>query len=146
MSLSPRCSRCEWTRLQELFMRRHEVQEQRRAPCAHLLGTPSNALASGALDWCPEWHLEYRIARDGAAYNREEFKNHYGCECFDAYWAEAKDATEAQKHARLLSVLRSHCDRLRMRKVAAAFRCHTQFDDAIIENIASFVAACLTEM
>ena len=79
-------------------------------------------------------------------HNIVEFENHYGCEWVDEYWAEAEDATEAQKHVRLLSVLRSHCDRLRMRKVAAAFRCHTQFDDAIIENIASFVAARLTEM
>ena len=145
MSLSPRPSRCEWTRLQELFMRRHEVQEQRRAPCAHLLGTPSNALASGALDWCPGWHLQYRIARDGAAYNREEFKTHYGVK-FREFWDKAVEAAEAQKHVALLSALRSHCDRHRMRKVAAAFRCHTQFDDAIIENIASFVAARLTEM
>ena len=89
---------------------------------------------------------QYRIARDNLAYSREEFKNYYGCNRFRAYWDEAAEATEAQKHVALLSVLRSHCDRLRMRKVAAAFRCHTQFDDAIIENIASFVAARLKEM
>ena len=44
-----------------------------------------------------------------------------------------------QKHVALLSVLRARCDQVRMRKVAAAFRSHTRLDDAIIENIASFV-------
>ena len=50
-----------------------------------------------------------------------------------AYWAEANEATEAEKHAAL---------RLRVRhrriKVAAAFLCHTRFDDAITEKIVSF--------
>ena len=49
-----------------------------------------------------------------------------------AYWAEANEATEAEKHAAL---------RLRVRhrriKVAAAFLCHTRFDDAITEKIVS---------
>ena len=73
------------------------------------------------------------------AYSREEFKNYYGCKRFRAYWDEAVEATEAQKHVALLSVLRTHCDRHRMRKVAATFWYHSRFDDAIIDNIASFV-------
>ena len=132
----------EQTRLQELWLRRPSAP----ACAPHLLGTPSNVLASGAQEWFPEWHLQYRVARDGLAYSREAFKSYYGCERFRAYWDEAAEATEAQKHVALLSVLRSHCDRVRMRKLAAAFRCHTRFDDAIIENIASFVAArCLSD-
>ena len=132
------CSPCvalEQTRLQELWLRRPLAP----ACTPQLLGTPSNVLASGAHDWFPEWHLQYRIARDNLAYSREEFKNYYGCTRFRAYWDEAVEATEAQKHVALLPVLRSRCDRHRMGKVAAAFRCHTRFDDAIIDNIASFV-------
>ena len=132
----------EQTRLQELWLRRPSAP----ACAPHLLGTPSSFLASGALDWFPEWHLQYRVARDGLAYSREAFKSYYGCKRFRAYWDEAAEATEREKHVALLSVLRSHCDQVRMRKVAAAFRCHTRFDDAIIENIASFVAArCLSD-
>ena len=79
----------------------------------------------------PEWHLQYKFARDGKAYSREEFKHYYG-ERFRAFWDEANEATEAEKHAAL---------RLRVRhrriKVAAAFLCHTRFDDAITEKIVS---------
>ena len=78
----------------------------------------------------PEWHLQYKFARDGKAYSREEFKNYYGGDRFRAYWAEAKEATEAQKHA-----LRS---RVRI-NVAAAVLCHTRADDATIEEIVSFL-------
>jgi len=130
-----RCIALEQTRLQELWLQRPSALGY----ASYLLGTPSNILASGAQDWFPEWHLQYRIARDSLAYSREEFKKHYGCKRFRAYWDEAVEATEAQKHVALLFVLRSHCDQHRMRKVAAAFRNHTRFDDAIIENIASFV-------
>ena len=77
----------------------------------------------------PEWHLQYKFARDGKAYSREEFKNYYG-ERFRAYWNPAKEATEAEKHA-LRSRVRIH--------VAAAFLCHTRFDDAIIEKSVSFL-------
>ena len=119
-------------RLQELWLRRLSAP----ACAPHLLGTPSNVLASNALDWCPEWHLQYRVAWDGLAYSRAEFKSYYGWERFRAYWAAALEATAKQKH---VAVLRSICDQLRMRKVAAAFRTHTRFDDAIIDNIASFV-------
>ena len=125
----------EQTRLQELWLRRPSAP----GCVAYLLGTPSNVLASGAQEWFPEWHLQYRVARDGLAYSREAFKSYYGCKRFRAYWDEAAEATEAQKHVALLSVLRSHCDQLRMRKAAAALRCHTRFDDAIIDNIVSFV-------
>ena len=75
----------------------------------------------------PDWHLQYKFARDGKAYSREEFKHYYG-ERFRAFWDEAKEATEAEKHA-----LRS---RVRI-NVAAAFLCHTRFDDAITEKIVS---------
>ena len=68
--------------------------------------------------------------------SKAEFKSYYGWEFFRAYWAAALEATEKQKH---VAVLRSICDQLRMRKVAAAFRTHTRYDDAIIDNIASFV-------
>ena len=134
----PTCCPCvalEQTRLHELWLQRPSAP----ACSPQLLGTPSNALASDAQDWCPEWNLQYRIARDSLAYSRAEFKHYYGCKRFRAYWDEAAEATEAQKHVALLSVLRSRCDQLRMRKVAAALRCHTRFDDAIIDNIASFV-------
>ena len=136
--LRPSCCPCvalEQTRLQELWLRRPWAP----ACAPELLGAPSNVLASDDLDWFPEWHLQYRIARDGLAYSREAFKSYYGCKRFRAYWDEAVEATEAQKHVALLSVLRSHCDQLRMREVAAALRCHTRLDDAIIDNIASFV-------
>ena len=129
------CVALEQTRLQELWLRRPSTP----ACAGQLLSTPSNALASAAQDWFPEWHLQYRIARDSLAYSREEFKNYYGCKRFRAYWDKAAEAVEAQKHVALLSVLRRHCDQLRMRKVAAVLRCHTRFDDAIIDNIASFV-------
>ena len=129
------CVALEQTRLQELWLRRPSAP----ACAPHLLGTPSSVLASGAHDWFPEWHLQYRIARDNLAYSREEFKNYYGCKRFRAYWDEAAEAAEAQKHVALLSVLRPHCDQLRMRKVAAALRRHTRFDGAITGNIASFV-------
>ena len=76
----------------------------------------------------PEWHLQYKFARDGKAYSREEFKNYYG-ERFRAYWTEAKEATEAEKHDALRSRVRIN--------VAAAFLCHTRFDDAITEKIVS---------
>ena len=136
----PTCSpfaALEQTRLQELWLRRPSAP----GCVAYLLGTPSNVLASGAQEWCPEWHLQYRLARDGLAYSREEFKSYYGCERFLAYWEKAAEATEEQKHESLLSVLRSHCEQVRMRKVAAAFRSHTLLDDDLIENIASFVSS-----
>ena len=126
----------EQTRLQELWLRRPSAP----ACAPHLLGTPSNVLASGAQERFPEWHLRYRVARDGLAYSREAFKSYYGCKRIRAYWDEAAEATEVQKHVVLLSVLRARCDQVRMRKVAAAFRSHTRLDDAIIiENIASSV-------
>ena len=129
------CIALERTRLEDLWLRRPSPPG-----CApYLLGTPSNALAWGAHDWFPEWHLQYRVARDRLAYSREDFKKHYGCKRFRAYWEEAVEATEGEKHVALLSVLRSRCDQLRMRKVAAALRTHTGFDDAVTENIASFV-------
>ena len=145
----------EQTRLRELWLQRlsaHDLEQarlqsltqellRRGRSAPYLLGTPSNVLASGAQEWCPEWHLQYRLARDGLAYSREEFKSYYGCERFLAYWDEAAEATEEQKHESLLSVLRSHCDQVRMRKVAAAFRSHTLLDDDLIENIASFVSS-----
>ena len=123
------------TRLQELWFGRPSP------PACHpqLLGTPSNVLASGAQEWFPEWHLQYRIARDGLAYNIKAFRSYYGDKLYHPFWDKAAEATEAQKHVALLSVLRSHCDQVRMVKVAAAFRSHTRLDDAIIENIASFV-------
>ena len=127
----------EHTRLQELWLRRPSGP----GCCPPLLGTSSSSFAWGELDWFPEWHLQYRVARDGLAYNRDEFKSYYGCKRFRAYWDEAAEATEAQKHVSLLSVLRSHCDQVRMRKVAAAFRSHTLLDDDLIENIASFVSS-----
>ena len=129
------CAALEQTRLQELWLRRPSAP----SCAAYLLGTPSNVLASVAQEWFSGWHLQYKIARDSLAYSREEFKNYYGCKCFRAYWGEAAEATEREKHVALLSVLRARCDQVRMRKVAAAFRSHTRLDDAIIENIASFV-------
>ena len=54
---------------------------------------------------------------------------------------EEQIASAHAMHVALLPVLRARCDRHRMKKVAAALRCHTRFDDAIIENIASFVTA-----
>ena len=65
----------------------------------------------------PEWHPQYKFARDGKAYSREELKNYYG-ERFRAYWTEAKEATEAEKHDALRSRVRIN--------VAAAFLCHRQ--------------------
>ena len=129
------CAALVHTRLQELWLRRPSP------PACHpqLLGTPSNVLASGAQEWFPEWHLQYRIARDGLAYNIKAFRSYYGDKLYHPFWDKAAEATEAQKHVALLSVLRSHCDQVRMVKVAAAFRSHTRLDDAIIENIASFV-------
>ena len=63
-----------------------------------------------------------------------------------ALQAQLRGAVQSEDYvhaSELQSELRAARDaarrRLRMRKVAAAFRCHTQFDDAIIENIASFV-------
>ena len=67
----------------------------------------------GALNWFPQWHLDYRIARDNRAYNRKEFKEYYGPR-YHAYWNEAAAATDAQKHMALLSVLELHFDRTRM--------------------------------
>ena len=107
-----------WTRLQELWMRRQESAPG-RAPTARVQEHES----------APDRHLQFKFARDGMAYSREEFKNYYG-ERFHVYWDPAKEATEAQKHA-----LRS---RVRI-NVAAAFLCHTRFDDAIIEEIVSFL-------
>ena len=104
-----------------------------------LLGTPSNVLSSSGLGCLPEWHLQYRVAKDGLAYHREEFKEFY-MERFRFEWNEAKEATEKQKHVALLSVLRLRTDQLRMSKVADALRCFTCFDDAIIDNIANFVS------
>ena len=79
----------------------------------------------------PEWFLQYRIAWDGLAYSREEFKTYYGCQRFRVYWDEAVEA----------KVEGGRGDRHRTKKVAAALRWHTRFDEAIIENIMSFVTA-----
>ena len=77
----------------------------------------------------PEWFLQYRIAWDGMAYSREEFRNYYGSQHFRVYWNEALDA----------KVEGGRGDRHRKKKMAAALRWHTRFDEAIIENITSFV-------
>ena len=83
----------------------------------------------------PEWFLQYRIAWDGMAYSREEFRNYYGSQHFRVYWNEAVETTLTLREAN--SVFRH-----RTKKVAAALRWHTRFDEAIIENIMSFVTAC----
>ena len=79
----------------------------------------------------PEWFLQYRIAWDGRAYSREEFRNYYGSQHFRVYWNEAVETTLTLAEAN--SVFRH-----RTKKVAAALRWHTRFDEAIIENIMSF--------
>ena len=63
-----------------------------------------------------------------------------------ALQAQLRGAVQSEDYvhaSELQSELRAARDaarrRLRMAKVSAALRCHTQFDDAIIENIASFV-------
>ena len=105
-----------------------------------LLGTPSNVLSSSGLGCLPELHLQYRVALDGLAYHREEFRTYYRDGLFRVRWAESEVATEAEKHVALLCVLRLRTDQLRMSKVADALRCFTCFDDAIIDNIANFVS------
>ena len=115
-----------------------------------LLGTPANVLSSSGLGCLPESLLEYRVALDGLAYHREEFRTYYRDGLFRVRWAESEVATEAEKHVALLCVLRLRTDQLRMSKVADALRCFTCFDDAIIDNIANFVSpgttACCDSM
>ena len=65
------------------------------------------------------------------AYSREEFRNYYGSQHFRVYWNEAVEA----------KVEGGRGDRHRTKKVAAALRWHTRFDEAIIENIMSFITA-----
>ena len=139
------CLALQETRFRELWVRRARTAAitmgvlSARGCAPDFLGTPGNALALSAQDWLPEWNLQYRIARDNSAYNREEFKIHYGCEFFRAYWDHAFEATDAQKHVALLSILRSRCDQIRMRRAATACRRHAGFDEAVIEHIAGFV-------
>ena len=47
-------------------------------------------------------HMEYRIDWDGKAYNRDEFRNYYSNgKRYRKYWAEAPEATDAQKLTQL---------------------------------------------
>ena len=78
-----------------------------------LLGTPANVLSSSGLGCLPESLLEYRVALDGLAYNRDEFKTYYGIEHFRLPWLESEVATEEQKHRGLLRLLRLRTDQLR---------------------------------
>ena len=100
----------KWMRLEELWMRKQESAPG-RAP--HLPRVQEHKSA-------PEWYT-IKISVPKLLRLRAL-----------AYWAEANEATEAEKHAAL---------RLRVRhrriKVAAAFLCHTRFDDAITEKIVS---------
>ena len=100
---------------------------------------PGNSLARDCVSGrFPEWDLEYRVARDGIAYNRLEFKAYYGCERFRRYWEEATFATPLDKHQALLSALRLRCDCMRMTKVAEALWKAHVFDDRILDLICSF--------
>ena len=124
-------------RIQELLLRR-PLPLQPSYP-EDLLGMPGNSLARDCVSGrFPEWDLEYRVARDGIAYNRLEFKAHYGCEQFRRYWEEATFATPLDKHQALLSALRLKCDCMRMTKVAEALWKAHVFDDRILDLICSF--------
>ena len=63
----------------------------------------------------PEWFLQYRIAWDGMAYNREEFRSYYGSQHFRVYWNEALDAKVAggrgDRHRKKKWL--PHCDGIR---------------------------------
>ena len=63
----------------------------------------------------PEWFLQYRIAWDGMAYSREEFRNYYGDQHFRVYWNEALDAKveggRGDRHRKKKWLL--HCDGIR---------------------------------
>ena len=130
------------TRLRELWetrLRKRRSWKPTRAPgnplALDLLGTPGNPLAWNASDYFPQWHLEYRIAKDGKAYTRDEYKEYYGQAHFSCFWADAPVAKDIDKHKALLILLRTRCDKLRSKAVLRSY----DFTDNICRNIENFL-------